>query len=270
MSEMLDRQGDESRGRLSVERRAQIADLVAQNGAVYVNELSRLFGVSEVTIRNDLDHMAKQGIVVRDRGGAIANTKTNLATVFEQRAKLNLGAKQRIGRAAAQLVHSGETIIMDAGTTLMEMAKNIENVAPLTVVTNALNVATQVGIMPNVNVILVGGSLSPETISTCGTIAERDLSDLLAQKVFLGTHALDPQEGAVDVAIELAGVKRAMIRAARQVIMLADSSKWGRSGNDAFAKVTPFKDIDILISDTDLSDAARSTLERCGVEVILV
>ena len=267
---MIEKPNDEARGRLSVERRARIAELVAQQGAVYVNELSRTFGVSEVTIRSDLDLMAKQGLVVRDRGGAIANTKTNLATVFEQRATLNLEAKQRIGRAAAGLVAPGETIIMDAGTTLMEMAKSLENVAPLTVVTNALNVATQVGIVPGVNVILIGGSLSRETISTVGTIAERDLSDLLAQKVFLGTHALDPEEGAVDVAIELAGVKRAMIRASRQVILLADSSKWGRSGNVAFAKVVPFAGIDTVVSDTNLSEAARATLVQHGIEIILV
>jgi DeoR family transcriptional regulator of aga operon len=270
MNSIIDKPGDESRGKLSVERRARIAELVAQHGAVYVNELSRMFGVSEVTIRSDLDVMAKQGLVVRDRGGAIANTKTNLATVFEQRATLNLEEKQRIGRAAAGLVTPGETIIMDAGTTLMEMAKSIENVAPLTVVTNAVNVATQVGIVPGVNVVLVGGSLSRETISTVGTIAERDLSDLLAQKVFLGTHAIDPEEGAVDVAIELAGVKRAMIRAARQVILLADSSKWGRGDNGAFAKVVPLAGIDIFVSDVKLSPAARAILERHGVEVILV
>jgi DeoR/GlpR family transcriptional regulator of sugar metabolism len=241
-------------------------DLVAQRGLVRVSELSDLFHVSEVTIRDDLDLLTRRGILVRERGGAIANTNTTLATAFEQRASLNIEEKRRIGRAAAQLVNPGETIIMDAGTTIMEMAKALTNVSPLTVVTNALNVAIQVGAFSDVHVILVGGVISRETISTVGHHAERDLSDLVAQKVFLGAHTVELEAGVTSPSIEVAQVKRAMIRAGRQVILLADSSKWGRV---TFAKVAPLSAIHTIVTDTNLPSDMRTAIERLGIQLIL-
>jgi DeoR/GlpR family transcriptional regulator of sugar metabolism len=219
-----------------------------------------------VTVRHDLDLLAQQGLLVRDRGGAMPQAHASMFTAFEQRAGLNLEAKRRIGRAAVQLVIPGDTIIMDAGTTIMEMARNLGDVAPLTVVTNALNIATQVGSLPHAHVVLVGGSLSRETISTIGPHAERDLNDLIVQKVFLGTHAVDLEAGLTDLSIEVAQTKRAMIRAARQVILLADASKWGRVG---FAKVVPLGAVHVIITDTALPAEAQAAIERLGIQLIL-
>jgi DeoR/GlpR family transcriptional regulator of sugar metabolism len=252
---------------MAVERRARIAELARRDGSVRIKRLRDLFGVSEVTIRADLDILAEQGVLIRDRGGAVVNTRASLFTAFDQRAGLNLDEKRRIGQAAARLVRPGDTIIMDAGTTVMEMARNLEGISPLTVVTNALNVATQVGSLPDVHVILVGGSLSRETISTIGYHAERDLNDLVVQKVFLGTHAVDLQAGVTDLSIEIAQTKRAMVRAARKVILLADSSKWGRVG---FAKVVPLADVHTFVTDSALPETAREAIEQLGVELVLV
>ena len=151
---------DRSEPLLAMERRRAIVELAGRQGVVRVKDLADLFQVSEVTIRQDLGMLAEQGHLVRQRGGAIANTTPSLVTAFEQRAGLNLDEKRRIGLAAAQLVSSGGTIIIDAGTTAMEMAKSLDNGASLTVVTNAMNIASQVGTLRNVNVIQVGGSLS--------------------------------------------------------------------------------------------------------------
>jgi DeoR family transcriptional regulator of aga operon len=238
-----------------------------QRGSVRVADLSKLFKVSEVTVRGDLDALSQRGVLVRDHGGAIANVPVGLGTAFDQRAQLNMEEKRAIGRAAAQLVRPGETIIVDAGTTTVEMTRNLSGISPLTVVTNALNVALQVGALPDVHVILVGGSLSPETVSTVGAYAERDFNDLIAHKVFLGTHGMDMEAGLTDLSLEIAKTKRAMIRAAREVVLLADASKWGRMG---FAKVVPISAIHVLVTDSGLSAEARTSIEEMGIQLVLV
>src|SRR5439155_22894047 len=131
----------------------------------------------------------------------------------------------------------------------MELARSLAHVTPLTVVTNALNIATQVGSLPGVNVVVVGGSLNEETISTYGPQAERSLNDLVVQKVFLGTHAMELEAGVTDTSIEIVQVKQAMVRAARRVILLADSSKWGCV---AFAKVVPLSGVHTIVTDSNL------------------
>jgi DeoR/GlpR family transcriptional regulator of sugar metabolism len=252
---------------LTVERRERISALVQQRGVVRVSELSDLFDVSGVTIRSDLDAMASEGRLQRNRGGAVAVSSPSLTVAFEQRAGVNLEAKRRIGRAAADLVRPHDRIILDSGTTVMEMAKCLYNHGPITVVTNALNVATQVGVGLDVDVVVAGGSLHRGNICTLGPQAERALADVVVNKAFLGTYALDLDVGLTDLSIELASVKQAMTRAARQVILLADSSKWGTVG---FAKVLPLSGVHICVSDTNLPLPARAAMERLGIEVLLV
>lgn len=256
---------DDTHSLLAAERRARISTLAARQGVVRTEELARIFSVSPVTIRSDLDLLAKEGVLVRDRGGAVVNTNTVLTIAFNQRAELNLVEKQRIGQVAAGLVVAGDTVIMDAGTTTMEMSKALTDVTPLTVVTNALNVAMQMGSVRDVNVILIGGSLNRDTISIIGPTASQHLHDLVVQKAFIGIHAFD-EDGLTDPSIEVAQVKRAMIQAARQVILLADSSKWRKVG---FAKVARLAAINTIVSDTNLPEDARASIQRMGIELIL-
>jgi len=260
----------DSRAPMILHRRAQIADLVRQSGAVRVADLAERFQVSEVTIRGDLVQLEKQGQLIRDRGGAIPLNSTREITTLlavEQRAHLQIAEKQRIARAAAQLVSPGDTILMDAGTTVVEMAPHLAGISPLTVVTNALNVALEVAAKTEARVILLGGTFSRESSSTLGSLAEHTLGELLVQKAFLGTQAFDLEHGFTDTTLEIAQVKRAMIRAARRVILLTDSSKLGHSG---FIKVAPLTAVQTLISDTGLPAEIHTALERQGVEVVLV
>ena len=253
-----------SRPHLVSDRRRMITELVAARGSMRVAELGSILGVSEVTIRNDLELLAHEGLLVRDHGGAIARTHTALSTAFDQRAQLNLEAKQRIGQAAAALVQPGDTIMLDSGSTLMEMAKRLPNLSPLTIITNSLNVAIQVGSLPDVHVVLAGGSLSPETIGTVGPLAERDLGDLLADRLFLSTHAFELETGLSDVSIEVARVKRTMISAARQVILLADSGKFPTR---AMARVAPLTAIHCIITDTGFPEEIAQQLAAQNIEV---
>lgn len=252
-----------------LQRRGQIAAMVRQHGVVRVSELAAHFQVSEVTIRLDLVALEKDGELTRDRGGAIALTalvpvKSLLGMEF--RSELNNASKQRIGRAAAQFVHPGDTIILDAGTTVVEMVPYLAGIASLTVVTNALNVAVAVTEKTDAQVLFLGGNLSRESCSTLGPIAERTLGDLNVQKAFLGAQALDLAGGITDTTPEIAQSKRLMLRAARQVILLADSSKWGRG---AFMKVAPLSAVHTLVSDTDLPQEAQAALQQTGIELIL-
>jgi DeoR family transcriptional regulator of aga operon len=252
------------RPHLVADRRRMITELVAVRGSLRVAELGSLLGVSEVTIRNDLELLAHEGLLVRDHGGAIARTHTALSVAFDQRARLNLDAKQRIGQAAAALVQPGDTVMLDSGSTLMEMAKRLPNLSPLTIITNGLNVAIQVGSLPDVHVVLAGGSLSPETIGTVGPLAERDLGDLLADKLFLGTHAFELETGLSDVSIEVARAKRTMISAAKQVILLADSGKFPTR---SMARVAPLSAVHCIITDTGFPEETAQQLEAQNIEV---
>ena len=156
---------------------------------------------------------------------------------------------------------------MDAGTTVVEMASHLAGIIPLTVVTNALNVALTIGAATEAQVIFLGGTLSREASSTVGPLAEQTLANLAVQKVFLGTQALDLESGLTDTTLEIAQVKRAMIKAAKQVFLLADSSKWDQTG---FIKVAQLQEIDALISDENFPASARMAVERLGIRLILV
>lgn len=256
---------------MTLQRRTQIAELMQNEGALRVSELARRFGVSQVTIRNDLMQLEREGHLVRDRGGALPPPESGpiISSLLEFEARTHLGVeeKARIGVAAAKMVAPGDTILLDAGTTVVEMARHLGGILPLTVVTNALNVAYHVGTTTNAQLLVLGGAFYREAASMLGPLTEQGLSDFVVSKLFLGAQAFDLEHGLTDTTLEIAGVKRAMIRAARQVILMADSSKFGSSG---FIKVAPFSEIDTLITDTGLSDEAREELERLDVEVILV
>lgn len=255
---------------MTLQRRTQIADLVQQEGEVRVNKLAELFQVSEVTIRSDLDYLEKEGQLTRDRGGAIATGNSRQIKSLlgmEQRASLHLEEKRRIARAAAQLVRPGDTIIMDAGTTVVGMVRHLANIPSLTIVTNALNVALEAGAHTSAHVILLGGNLSREASSTMGPLATQTLKDLMVQKVFLGTQAFDFEHGITDTTMEIAQIKRAMIQSAHEVILLGNSSKWGRAG---FIKVAPLDAIQTVISDPGLSTEGRTAIEGLGIKLILV
>lgn len=255
---------------MTQQRRGKIVELVEERGVVRVGELAGLFSVSEVTIRNDLECLEREGLLTRDHGGAIKNPETRLVTSLlrvDERAGERIDEKRRIAQAAAQLVSPGDTIILDAGTTVVELARLVSKVAPLTVVTNALNVALEIGAAGEARLILLGGTFHQESSSTVGALAEHNLAELVVQKLFLGAQAFDLPHGLTDSTSEIAQVKRAMIRAAREVILLTDSSKWGRAG---FVKVTPLDQIDRIITDDGLPGEARAEIERLGIELTLV
>lgn len=261
---------DAEKDLMTQQRRTRIVATVQRLGSVRVNELASRFGVSEVTIRNDLVVLEEEGQLARDRGGAIAKESGRYVTSLlrvDERSALNHEAKRRIAAAAAGRVGPGDAILLDAGTTVVEMAPHLTGCTPLTVVTNALNVIMAFNRMPDVRLMCLGGTFHAESGSTVGLLAEHALGELTVQKLFLGAQALDLEHGMTDSTTEIAQVKRAMLRSARQVILLADSSKWGRSG---FIKVAPLTEVDTIITDEGLPAETRAAVERLGIELVIV
>jgi DeoR/GlpR family transcriptional regulator of sugar metabolism len=258
------------RALMTNERRAAILEAVRRDGAVRVADLVRQFEVSAVTIRNDLAELEKENLLVRDHGGATpvgtGRTVTSLLAVNE-RAGLHMAQKQKIARAAAALVRPGETLLIDAGTTAVEMLHFLAGIPSLTIVTNAVNVALAAANLTDAEVIFLGGAFHRESSSNVGPMTERALGEFLADHLFLGTQAVDLEHGLTDTTLEIAQIKRAMIRSARETVLLADSSKWNTTGS---IKVSPLAAAHQIITDAGLPAPLQKQIRKQGLRLTIV
>jgi DeoR/GlpR family transcriptional regulator of sugar metabolism len=256
----------ESRAYL-LERRRRIAAVVDESGRATVAELSAAFDVSAVTIRKDLAQLESEQRLIRTHGGAIKAGRARSELVFEARERLHHAEKAAIGAAAAALVKDGESVALDASTTSLEVARNLKDRAELTVVTNGLRIASELAGRPGITVLMPGGRLRWEAFSLVGDWGEVLLGRVNIQRAFLGAVGFTLQEGLTEVTREEAEMKRAMAAAAREVVAIVDSSKWGRT---AFATFWPADRVGILIGDTGASPEMVEEVRRIGIEVSLV
>ncbi len=252
--------------RNTVQRRTIILEQLDGQGQVFVNDLSKQFEVSEVTVRNDLLQLEKKNMLIRARGGAIKTNRVGIDYELSKKHKLNLELKQRIGKRAAKLIGDGDTIIIDSGTTTMEMTKNISPECHITVITNALNIANQLAHSQNKEVIMPGGFLRKESLSLVGTPAEKSFKSFLSDKLFLGVDGFDIDYGLMTPNIEEAHLNQTMIEISRQVIVLADSSKIFKRN---LAIICPISKIHILVTDDGIPPYYKTNLEKLGIEVII-
>jgi DeoR family transcriptional regulator of aga operon len=224
-------------------------------------------GVSAVTVRKDLEMLEKRGEVLRIFGGAIPSRNTDLDATFQERARLHEHEKRLIGMAAAQLIQPGESVIIDAGSTTLEMVHHLRGIASLHVITAALNVALEAGALPLVTVIVTGtGTLDPITMSLEGPEVDEAFSRLHADKYFMGLRSVDLQHGFMDTNMRRIRVKQSMMRAARRTIALADSSKLGRS---SLLQIAPLDSVSTLITDDAAPPAILDQLRSSGLQVIV-
>lgn len=211
-------------------RRESIARLIRENGFIRNSELSDKLGVSVVTIRQDVDALSAQGLIQKTYGGAVLPPDVTLDSSFDSRAHEHAEAKRRIGAAAAKLVRPGETILLDAGSTTIEIARRLPENADITVVTCALNIALEASAKSGVGVVLCGGKVNPRTLSVTGHQVERELANLCADRLFLATYGLDKKKGLAERNFDAAQTKRALISAAREIVLVCDASKFGEAG----------------------------------------
>lgn len=246
----------EARPRFAEERRARILKSLQQQGRVEVLDLARMFGVSEHTIRRDLLALQAQGALQKTHGGAVMLNTARLG--FAARAGVLARAKDAIGQAAAELIEPGQTVILDAGSTTLAMARALQ-VRPLTVITNALDVAALFDRDDAVQLVLTGGTWQPQARALWGPAAHALLANCRADWAVPGACAVDARLGATAIDEADAAVKRAMIAAAARTMILADHSK--QHG------VSPFTVATWLQVHTLVTDRAWPEVAALGVSV---
>jgi DeoR family transcriptional regulator of aga operon len=249
------------------ERRRRILELLDTQERATVEELSSRFGVSAVTIRGDLDTLAEAGSLVRSHGGALRRLAGDVPIAVKE--TLHHGQKVRIGRAAARLIGEAETIIIDSGTTTMEVARQLKlmRLELLTVITNALNVAIELANLPHIRVIMIGGILRQPSYSTVGPHAEHVLRSFNADRLFLGVDGLDPDIGLMTPDVLEAQLNALMIRVSREVTVVADSSKFTRRSASVIGGVSQ---VHRIITDDRADPQLVTALRARNIDVVLV
>ncbi len=247
-------------------RRARIVDILGHSpdGVVSIASLSRQFSVSEMTIRRDLDWLASRTMVTRVHGGAIAHSDRDEKPFGDRLADAS-PEKKAIAWVAAQLVNDGDRVILDAGTTTQQLAANLTNHSGLTVITHNVAAVAELADCPQIETIVLGGSLKHQELCTVGPLVTRSLADFSADKFFLSAAGFALPQGATDLDLNEIEVKRAMMAAAAQVILVADSSKWNQV---KLVRIAPFGEIDLLVTDDAIPADAIGALEAAGVAVI--
>ena len=228
-----------NRAAFADERQAEIARLVEERGRARVTELAESFGVSSVTIRKDLDVLADAGRIIRTHGGAIAPRVRGQELAYDVRDSMQQSEKAAIGRLAASRVGDGESIIVDASTTSLYLARELMQRTPgqsLTIVTNSIRLATEMAVRPDISVLLMGGRVRGRSLSLVGQLGDGVLRRVNVQKAFVGAAGFTTEEGLTETTEEEAQIKRAMVAAAREVYALVDNSKWGRVASATFCR----------------------------------
>lgn len=251
---------------LTIDRRVKILDLLNTHGQVSVKELNKKFNVSEVTIRNDLSHLEKKGLLIKTRGGGLNIQRVGIDQQLNEKAKIYSREKQAIGKKAAEIIKDNDTIIIDSGTTTVEVARNLGRINNLTVITNALNIANQL-IRDEIKVILLGGILRSTSLSLIGSIGENSIKNFYCDKCFIGVDGIDSQSGIFTPNPEEANLNKLMIESSKEVIVVTDSSKFKRK---SFAFIAPISRVHMIITDSRIPEDELKNLQSMGIKVILV
>jgi len=249
----------------AVERQKKILELLATDGAVWVNKLSAELMVTEETVRRDLEKLEKQEKLLRTHGGAVPVTKSNHELSLEKRKTINTDAKIKLAKEAAKKVFPGDTIFLDASTTTFYIAKELKEIKNITIVTNSLRVINELAGKSGINVIGIGGLVSNNQ-SFVGSIAQNEIrNSYFANKMFFSSRGVTSEAGILESNEQECGVKQAMLKNSSEKYYLCDKSKMGRIG---FTKLAGFDEIDCIISEGDLPDNFKKEIEEAKVEVI--
>jgi DeoR/GlpR family transcriptional regulator of sugar metabolism len=248
-------------------RREQILGYLSARDRSSVVELSQLLGVSEVTVRKDLDALEAQGALTRLHGGAIISGRGRLELHFAAREQERLEEKRRIAQAAAALVRSGQRIFLDASTTALQVARLLKDREDLVVVTNGLYTALELTFSPGVTTIVVGGTMRRRSSSLVGSLSADLLQRLRVDVGFFGARAVTARDGLLEGDLDETQLKQRMVAASRLVVGIVDSSKFADSAFSAFALP---HEIGRIITDAGAPADAVEALRAAGVAVDLV
>ncbi|MCD8352504.1 MAG: DeoR/GlpR family DNA-binding transcription regulator [Planctomycetaceae bacterium] len=252
---------------LPEQRRRKILELIQEEGSAKVSHLKELFKVTEPTIRQDLDKLEEEGFVVRQHGGAYLKSIPNQVKTMSLQHTTNMDVKARLGAKAAEYIHDGDSIILDAGTTITEIANRMEHVKNLNIVTSAINIALLLGSHFNTHVILTGGEFKPPTLSVTGEQAAKFFDNsMIVSKLFLAVTGITEDGMMTYPGLSDIPLKKAMIGAAKEVYLVADSTKMGKV---SFATLGNIDMVQHLITDAGISENYIRMFESRGVNVII-
>lgn len=229
-----------------IERRSRIMSVLYDKRSILVQEAATSFGVTEETIRRDLKELERQGLLSRTYGGAVLSDDTKTEAPLEIRESINIAGKDSIGRHAANMVNDGDTILLDASTSSLYVAKHIKSKKSLTVITNAERIILELSRCEDMTLISTGGILRNKSLSYVGRSAENAISNYYANKLFFSCKGFSPKRELTDSNEQESEIRKTMIRCSNQVIFLCDHTKFDKVGYVNTAKLA---DINTIITD---------------------
>lgn len=254
----------------AAERRSQIAQLVRENGKVYVSDLVKKYDVTETSIRRDLILLEADNRLKRIHGGAVSIPGNFRTDTFIEKAKLQIKAKESIGKAAVGLINQRDIILLASGTTTLQIVRHIPSALRMnnliTLVTTSLPIAQEILAWPSPNLTILGGIYLPDYQATIGPQTIELLKDITADVAFLGADGLTLEAGATTANVLIAEVDRMMVERARKKVLVVDSSKIGQAG---FVPIKPITAFNLLITDSNAPSSFVDSVKQMGVEVII-
>ncbi len=250
---------------LALERRNSILEKLQEEKRVVVSELSQIYGVSEETIRRDLDKLHKDGLAVKSYGGAIINEDTNIDMPFNIRKKRNVEGKQKMGELVEQLVEHGDHIILDASTTAVFIAKALKQKENLTVLTNSIEIIVELSDVSGWNIVCPGGNLKEGYLALVGPRVRENLREYSVEKAFISCKGIDMKKGITDGNEEFSQAKQMMLDIAEKKIVAVDYTKFNRA---AFARICGVNGVDTVVTDEKPSREWLDYLDGINVECI--
>ena len=250
---------------LAVERRKRILDKVREENKVIVSELSKIYDVSEETIRRDLEKLAEEGHIIKSYGGAVINEMGNIDLPFNVRWKANSLGKQRIADLINKEIKDGDHIFLDASTTAVFIAKNIKQKKHLTVITNSIENLLELSDVSGWDIIATGGLLKPGSMSLLGKKATDSIEAYNADKIFFSCKGLDLEKGVTEGNEEMGSIKQSMIKASSKVYLAVDSTKFDKV---AFSNICSLSRLDVVVTDKKPEEKWLSAFVEHGIRCI--
>jgi DeoR/GlpR family transcriptional regulator of sugar metabolism len=248
-----------------IERRSRIITLLQEKKSARVQELAVVFNVTEETIRRDLKELERGGIILRTHGGAVLADDSKSEAALKVRESINISGKDAIGKSAAKLVRDGDTIILDASTSSLFVAKHIKDKIGLTVITNAERIVRELSDCDNITLICTGGILRHNSLSYVGKVAETALTNYHANKVFLSCKGFSPKRGLMDSNEQESDIRKEMLKCSETAVFLCDSTKFDQVG---YVITAQLKDLDYFISDSSLPEEWAEAMTKSDIEFI--
>ena len=249
---------------LGIERRKKIVELLQKDQRVYISEISKLFNVTDETLRRDLEKLEKEGILTRTYGGAVLNKRTNEEIPFKARTSINRELKQQIALKAEPLICNGNTLMADASSTCLELIKVLHNKQNLTIITNSIEIPFEF-VNSTYNIISTGGSLRPRSFALVGPVAQNIIKNYYVDIAVMSCKGLSPDKGIMESNEQDSEFKKGMMHQAEKVILLADHTKFNRP---AFTTVFDFEAVDYLVTDSRPGEEWMNLLQKYNVQVL--